>query len=156
MSLLTEANAGFLTSLKRHAVILFGAAGLIGLLSAPSTAQAGGSVHLNLPGLSIGVHDDHHYKKKRYRRHYRDRYYYDDHWRKKRYYKKRHYKKRYYNRDYYGSRYDRRRYYNDDYYYGGRSSRYDRRRNYCPDPGYSSYDNDNLDCYRHKGHYHCS
>lgn len=113
----------------------------------PTTASAAPSIHLDLPGLSIGLHDHHnrHYRK-RYKRHhkryYKDRYrHYDNHYPRRSY--------RYYD---YGNR----------YYDGGRSNRsprryYDRHDRYdrCPTPGYSSYYYRNGGCYSHGDHYHC-
>ena len=96
---------------------------------APTSAYAGGSVYFNGPGISIGVHDNHKYRK-RSRKQYRNRYYND-----RRYYKKNNYysggrsyyrdsyrnSNRYYDRGY-DSRYDRNSY----------DRRYDRRPEVCP------------------------
>ncbi len=110
----------------------------------PGTASAGGSIHLDIPGFSIGFHDDHRYRKRH--RHYKS------HKRYKRY--KRHYR----NHDSYDY-YPRRSY---RYYDGYRSNRYDRRRyrdrdryESCPTPGYSSRYYRDRGCYSHGDHYHC-
>ena len=34
------------------------------LVVASGTASAGGRVHIDIPGFSIGYYDDHHYRKK--------------------------------------------------------------------------------------------
>lgn len=133
--------------------ILFSLASVVGLALAPTPASAGGKLHIDLPGISIGVHDDHYYgKKKRYRKVYKNDHYYNGH----RKYKRKKYHKRYRNDYYYGNRYY------DDYYYE-KPRRYYQRRQYrerrapiCPAAGYSPYYNDNLSCYRHKDHFHCS
>lgn len=130
----------------------------VGLLSALLTAPiaSAGSVHLNLPGISIGVHDGHRYKDNRYRSHRSN---------DRRYYKKRKYQRHYDNNDYYydrssrNSKYDRR--YNNNNYYGGNSN-YDRRdyrsnrSQVCPTRGYTPRYDRNRNCYKHKGHFHCS
>jgi len=131
---------------------------------APTSAFAGGSVHLDVPGFSIGVHDDHKYRK-RHRKHYRSRYY-DD-----RRYERRHrrnsndyYNRRYYNDNYYssGRRHYRDSYRNYDRRYDRRydrnsyDRRYDRRAEICPIDGYSARYDRNRSCYEHKDHYHCS
>lgn len=164
-------------TLKRRFVALLATLSTVALVALPTTATARGSVHVDIPGLSIGIHDDR-YKKKRHRRvyknrhrnnHYNNDHYYDDHrYHKKKYRKKHYHKKRYYNDGYYKKKYHKKRgrynnhhngydnSYDNDYYYGGRSNRYDRRTEICPINGYSPYYNDNLNCYRHKGHFHCS
>lgn len=158
---------------SRLITVLASAFGLLGIALTPVTAQAGGSLHLDLPGISIGVHD-HQYKKKRYRRvyrnnrghrsrhrNYRNDHYYDDY--KPRRYERRRSNRYYYNRGYNNRYNDRYNYrynngYNNDYYYGGRSNRnYNNRRvEVCPINGYSPYYDDNLRCTRHKDHFHCS
>ncbi len=152
-------SAGSGSTLWSRVAVLLTTLSAITLIALPTSASAGGSVHVDIPGLSIGVHENH-YNKKRHRRvyknrhrnnHYRNDYYYDDHRDRKRYHKK-----RYYNGGYYKKRYYKKRYYNNDYYYGERSNRYNRRAEICPIAGYSPYYNDNLDCYRHKDHFHCS
>lgn len=117
----------------------------------PGTAMAGGSVHIDIPGLSLGVHDGHRSKyrhKKRYhKRHYND--YYDNDYRSRRYERRRD-RERYYNS------------YNDDYYYSGRrnsrSYNYSRPRRVevCPRAGYSRYYLRDSECSSHKGHFHCT
>lgn len=126
----------------------------------PTQALAGGSVHFDGPGFSIGIHDDHKYRK-RHRKHYRNRYNNDRRYERK--------QRRHHN-DYHS-----RRYYNDNYSSGGRryhrnSNRsydrgydrrydrnsYDRRAEICPIDGYSARYDRNRNCYEHKGHYHCS
>lgn len=141
--------------MKLNAKHLLAIASSIAVLAfAPmSSASAGDSIHIDLPGISIGFHGDHRYNKR-----YRNKYY------------------RHYNNDYYRDRrYDRRKYrqsrryynnrYNDNYYYYDRRSnrrynngyRYDDyRSNVCPIDGYSSRYDRNRNCYEHKGHYHCS
>jgi len=107
----------------------------------PTTAQAGSSITIHTPGLSIGLHDVHHshkYKKRKYRKRYR---------------------KNYYN-DYYNYRPRRSHNYNRSYYNGNRNgyrkSYRNRSYNYCPDYGYSRYNYSDQDCYSHGGHYHCN
>lgn len=141
--------------------------GILTFVGIPTNAKAsGGSVHIDLPGLSIGFHDDH-YKKKRYRKQYRDRRSYRDrgYYRDRGHYRGRHYynERRAHRRDHRRhDRYYNNRRYNDRYYYSGRSDRRDRNRYYqgrsqiCPVAGYSPYYDRGLNCYRHKGHYHCS
>jgi len=129
------------------------ALGLVLLLAlAPGTAMARGGLYLDLPGLSIGVHNSHGSKyrhRKSYRRDYRHNYY-DDRYRSRRYDRRRD-RQRYYNNGY-----------NDNYYYGGRrSNRYynysrPRRVEVCPLAGYSPYYLSDGECTKHKGHYHCN
>lgn len=118
-------------------------AGLIALLLlVPGTAAAKGSVHIDIPGLSIGVHDDHY---RHHRKHYRG-----DRHHKKRHYRKRHRQSYYYDPYYYDP------YYSNQYDY--RSGRRDYRSRYaprCPTAGFSEYYLRNRDCYRHKDHFHC-
>ncbi|MBT8115839.1 MAG: hypothetical protein KJP04_10670 [Arenicella sp.] len=112
----------------------------------PTTASARGSVHIDVPGFSIGFHDRHYYGK---HHRYRDRH----HWRHKRHFK-RHYRRDHYWRPRhrgYGSGYYDRGYRNYGYaprsrYYGG---------TLCPTPGYSPYWYGGGNCYAHKGHFHC-
>ena len=66
----------------RKALVPFGILTCVAL--APTSASAKGSVHINVPGISIGFYDGHHrhYKKKyrhrhRYRHHHNNYYYYD-------------------------------------------------------------------------------
>jgi len=145
--------------MKLSAKHLFATLGMLTVFAVtPTTAFASGSVHINVPGFSIGFHDVHH-SHKRYRKHYRG-YYNDDYRYERRKYRKkrnRYYKKRRYYDNYYssGRRYDRgydrkynRRYerrYNDGY-----------RAEACPIDGYSRYDDRGQNCYEHKDHYHCS
>ena len=157
--------------MKHFSKTLVAALGLLTVVAmAPTTASASGNLHLNLPGLSIGLHDnDHGHKKhrKRYRnKHYRDNHYSHDDRRHDRYYNQRRNHRHYYN-----DRRDR-RYYNNhrsynDYYYSSRRNndrRYSnrsysnnsRRGDVCPMEGYSRNYNRNLNCYKHKGHFHCS
>jgi len=111
----------------------------------PTSASAGGSVHINVPGFSIGYHGDY-YGRKHYRKNYN---------RAKR--SHRYYRNQYRDRDYYN--YRPRRSYN--YYYDGYRSR-DRYRSryrndydYCPTPGFSVRYYRNRGCYSHGDHYHC-
>ncbi|NND81235.1 MAG: hypothetical protein HKN50_02270 [Gammaproteobacteria bacterium] len=122
----------------RHAFLLFGLTTMVALV--PATASAKGSVHIDVPGFSIGFHDSHYSHGRHYNKHRR---HYNKH-------RRHHYKHRYWHK-----RHD---YYRHDYGYRDRpyrhrydTYRYDR----CPDPGYSRYNYRNRDCYRHKGHYHC-
>lgn len=131
---------------------------LTALTLAPTSAFAKGSVHVDIPGLSIGVHDNHrsytrHRNEKRHYREGRDHYYSDRRYKRDRqYYNNRHYNDR---------RSQSKRRYNDNNYYSG--SRYNNRyRNdgyrveVCPIDGYSRYYDRSSNCYEHKGHYHCS
>lgn len=118
----------------------------ISIAAVPSTASARGSVHVDIPGFSIGFHDhDRHYRKrhKRYKRHYR------------KHHRNHHRGYRYRSYDYY----PRRSYRYNDYYddYRGRSNRRGYRDDYeyCPTPGYSSRYYRNRGCYSHGDHYHC-
>ncbi len=132
--------------IAKYSIATFSAALMMAL--APTTATAGGSVHIDVPGFSIGVHDDHRYRYKRKYRHRRDHYndYYrdshDDYYRERRR----------------ARRYERKRRNYDNYYYGGRDRYYDRPRRVevCPTYGYSRYYLRDRGCYRHKNHFHCS
>ncbi len=127
---------------------------LTALAVTPSTASAGDSVHISVPGLSIGFHDVHHSDRYYRKKHYRSKnYYYDDRRYERRKYRKS--RKRYYNKRRYNNNY----YYNDRRYDRGYSNgyRYDNyRSNVCPIDGYSRYYDRDRNCYEHKGHYHCS
>lgn len=139
---------------------------LTALTMAPTASASGSSLHLNLPGFSIGVHDDHGHKKyrKRYRnRHHNDSYYRNryDHRNSDRYYNQRRSNSYYYNNRNSNRYYNNRRN-NNNYYSGGRRNndrRYyndSRRVEVCPIIGYTPRYDRYRDCYRHKGHYHCS
>ena len=135
----------------KHFIAAFG---LIAVLAiTPTSAFARGSVQIHIPGISIGVYDDHGYK-------HRKRSY------KKRYSKKR-YNNNYNNRRYNNNYYNNRRYNNNNSYYNDRryNNSYNGRNNYyndgyrsqrCPADGYSSYYDRNRNCYEHNGHFHCS
>lgn len=152
--------------MKHLSKTLMATLGLLTALATTPVASASGSLHLNLPGLSIGVHDDHGHKKhrKRYRnRHHNDHYYSNRHERRnsQRYYNQRrsnHYD--YNNRR--SNRYYNNRRSNNNYYYGGRRNNdrgyYNdsRRVEACPTIGYTPRYDRNRNCYRHKGHFHCS
>ena len=133
--------------LNKHSLALMGVVFLVAAV--PSNAHAQGSVHLNVPGFSIGWHDNNsNYRNKHYksnRRHY-DRRHYDR-------------PRKYHSRN--NNHYDNSRYY-DDYYSGGQRNnsrdRYNDRPNVvavCPIVGYARYRDRNRSCYQHKGHYHC-
>ena len=153
--------------MKHFSKTLVAALGLLTVVvMAPTTASASGNLHLNLPGLSIGLHDEHHGHRK-HRKRYRNKHYRDNHYSQRRYRDDRHHD-RYYNhhRHYYNDKRDR-RYYNNhrsynDYYYSGRRnndrsySNNSRPGDVCPMEGYSRNYNRNLNCYKHKGHFHCS
>ncbi|NNC99596.1 MAG: hypothetical protein HKN85_05395 [Gammaproteobacteria bacterium] len=115
---------------------------LVAITALPNTASARGSIHLDLPHFSIGIHDDHRgYRKHKYRdrkrRHYRSHRSY----RKHRYYNNnRYYSDRYYNYRYYQPR---------ARYYPPYSD------NYCPSSNYSDRYYGNRDCLPHGDHYHC-
>ena len=122
----------------------------------PGTAMAKGSIHIDIPGLSIGVHDGYRgkHKHRKHKRYYRDNYYYEDHYRSNRYDRRRDRRER--KRDYYyNNRYD------NNYYYGSRKSkRYynysePRRVQRCPNAGYSRYYLKNRGCSSHNDHFHC-
>ncbi|RBP53459.1 hypothetical protein [Arenicella xantha] len=116
---------------------------LVGLT--PTTAMAKGSLHLDLPGISIGVHDDH--RKRQHRQHYREKRYQNRHYDR---HQSRKYDRRSYRHDSYRNDYSR------QYYYGGRDNQYRSRSSArCPSPGFSEYYYRNRDCYRHKDHFHC-
>jgi hypothetical protein len=138
----------------------------------PTSAFARGSVHLDLPGLSIGVHDDHRSNRghrKHHRKHYNNHrsrhndYYdnrrYDNHRYERRDHRrshKRHYKNRRYNDNYYSSgRYNNQRYDRRDNNYRNDRYRNDRLRvEICPIDGYSRYYQQGRNGYQHKDHYH--
>ena len=154
--------------MKLSAKHLFATLGMLTVLAVtPTTAFADGSVHLDLPGLSIGLHDDHR-SYKRHRKHYRNRY--DNHRSERRRYRQNR-DHRYSDRHYRsGQRYNNdRRYYSDrrynDNYYSERRSNRRSNNNYrndsyrvevCPIDGYSRGYDRNRNCYEHKGHFHCS
>ena len=153
--------------MKHFSKTVIAALGLLTVVAmAPTTASASGNLHLNLPGLSIGLHDNDH-GHKQHRKRYRNKHYRDNHYSQRRYRDdRRHYNQHHHNRHYYDDRRDR-RYYNNhrsynDYYYSGRRNndrRYSnnaRRGDVCPMEGYSRNYNRNLNCYKHKGHFHCS
>jgi hypothetical protein len=134
---------------------------VIATTAVPTSASARASVHLDLPGISIGLHDRHygHYDR-HYDRHYKQ---------KRKHYRKHKRYKRHYNRHHSDGYYPRRSYRSYDSYDGYRSNGYrnDRHRNdgysrggyqdnYCPTPGYSSRYHRNRGCYSHGDHYHCS
>ena len=161
--------------LTKQTVAALGLVLLVGI--APNSAHAKGSLHLELPGLSIGLHDnDRRYRSSRrhYNRNYHNNHHDEYRGRDRRYHKKYRHHKRYYknhhnghhNNNYSNKRYNRydNRYdnqYNDNYYYGGQSNRNDgyynqsQRAQICPTAGYSRYRDRNRSCYQHKDHYHC-
>jgi hypothetical protein len=132
----------------------------IAVTALPSTAAARGSVHIDLPHFSVGLHDNNHGIK--YRDSHRNRHY-NNNSRGSRH-SNRHDKKRHHNNhNYYGGSYNNNYY--DGYssygstnrYYKPRKKRYNRsyRNEYCPTPGYSSYNYSDRGCYSHGDHYHC-
>jgi hypothetical protein len=146
--------------MKLSAKHLFATLGMFTVIAVtPTSAFAKGSVHFDLPGLSIGVHDDHR-SNRRHRKHYNNnhRSRYNDHYDNRRYERRHHRRehKRHYNK----------RHYNDNYNSRGRhdSQRYDRRNNshrsdsyrveVCPIDGYSRYFQQGRRGYQHKDHYH--
>ena len=154
---------------RKVATILVSTIAVFFFLLIPTSAYAGGGITFHTPNFSLSVHDDH-YGKKGHRRIYRgDNRYYDRHrsYRNDRkYYQRRYYRDRYRNNHRYNQRYYYgNRWYNDprsrDYWYryNNRNNPYyngSRRYQVCPTAGYSSYYRDDLNCYRHKGHFHCS
>ena len=124
-------------------LIILGAAALA-MAAVPGTASAGGSVHIDIPGFSIGYYDDHRYRK-RHRKHYRK--HYRHHKRSHRYYRDHYDYRPYGSYNYYGGGYRSRDYYRPRY----RDNRYD----YCPTPGFSLRFYRNRGCYSHGNHYHC-
>ena len=146
---------------------LFATLGMVTVMVVtPTSASAKGSIHLDLPSISIGLYDDHR-SHKRYRRHqnkhYRSRY--NDH------YDNRRYERRHHRRD--RNRYYNSHQYNHNYYSSGRhdNRRYDRRNNsyrndsyrnrgyqgaLCQIDGLSRHSDRGRNCYPHKGHFHCS
>ncbi|MFQ3245557.1 MAG: hypothetical protein ACJAYF_000222 [Arenicella sp.] len=145
--------------MKLSAKHLFATLGMFTVIVVtPTSAFARGSVHLDIPGLSIGVHDDYRsdrrhrkHQRKHHRKHYNThRSRHNDH------YDKRHYKNRRHNDNYYSSgRYNNQRYdrrdnnYRNDQYYNDR-----RRVEICPIDGYSRYYQQGRNGYQHKDHYH--
>lgn len=144
--------------LKKPAIALFGIVLLVA--AGPNTAHAKSSVYVNVPGFSIGWHDnDRRYRKRHYRN---SRGHYDRH--NDNYYDRGHRSRKY--RKHHNRRYDDRQYNNgysyDNYRSGGQ--RYYPRDNYynsprvadiCPVAGYNRYRDRNRSCYQHKDHYHC-
>ncbi|MFT5574115.1 MAG: hypothetical protein ACI9FR_003052 [Cryomorphaceae bacterium] len=154
--------------LKKHSLALMGIVFLVAAV--PSNSHAKGSVHLDVPGFSIGWHDNNrNYRNNHYksgRRHYNHNSYDRKHYDRKRYDRRYndYYRDDYRNRKHHNrnnNHYDNNRYY-DDYYSGGqrnnsRNSYYDRPNvvAICPIGGYARYRDRNRSCYQHKGHYHC-
>ena len=143
---------------KSRWLMFFASLSFIVIAALPKNAQAGASLHLDFPNISIGIHDDH-YKKRHHRRVYRDRHYHNDYhyqYRPHRYrfhYRDRPNYNRYRDKSH---RYYRNRYYRDRYYDRRYDRGYDRRVERCPSATFSRYYDRNLDCYRHKDHFHCS
>ena len=145
--------------MKLSAKHLLATLGMLSVLAvAPTSAFAGDSIYIDVPGISIGFHGDRH-SNKHHRKHYNKRYnrqHYDGRRYERRKYRQK--RNRYYDDNYYNDRkYDRR--YNNSY----RNNSY-RNNNYrndgyraqvCPIDGYSSYYDRSRNCYEHKGHYHC-
>ena len=119
---------------------IFKVLSVLGFLTAvtatPNYAVARTSVHIDLPGISIGVAN----------RQYRDRYNYR-------------YKRNNYQRYYYSpapSRSIKRTYRNNNYYQQNRriyTPSY--QSEICPEPGYSPYSYQGHGCRQHYDHYHC-
>jgi len=109
-----------------------------------ATNAHAGKIVINTPNFSVGYKNHGHHHSRSYKR-YPKRHYYRDH---------------YYQDDYYSDRYDRRRY-NRHNYNDRRYRRYEQRYyddysyNRCPSPGFSLHATLGLDCYPHKGHFHC-
>ena len=133
------------------------------LAAAPTTASAGDSVYISVPGLSVGFHDVHHRSNRRYRnkntyydnnRNYKGKYRQS----RKRYSRNRNYNNRNYSSRNYNNRSYSNRSYNDGNYYNYSKRTYNNsyRGDYCPTDGYSQYYDRNRNCYEHNGHYHCS
>jgi hypothetical protein len=146
--------------MKLSAKHLFATLGMFTVIAVtPTSAFAKGSVHFDLPGLSIGVHDDHR-SNSRHRKHYNNnhRSRYNDH------YDNRRYERRQHRRDH--KRHSKGQRYNDNYYSSGRhdNRRYERRNDsyrsdsyrveVCPIDGYSRYFQQGRRGYQHKDHYH--
>ena len=141
----------------RSTLAVFGLISTIALVT--NTASARGSVHVDLPGLSIGYQDNHYRPGRAHKRAH------------KRAYKRRHHRSHrghnyrgYYNRhnDYnyrdYGRSQNGYGYYDQGYRsydYKSRGRNYNRG-NYCPTAGYSEYGYRNRNCSRHEDHFHCS
>lgn len=143
----------------RSALVFFGLA--ISAALVPPTASAKGSIHLDIPGISIGYHTNHYRNGYRQKRHYNNHHRYNPRYN---YYNKRYYNRNYRNQDY---GYSGRNYRNNDRSYYGRGyndhrysnrsrNRNYQRNDYCPDPGYSEYAYRDQSCYSHGDHYHCS
>lgn len=124
---------------------------------APTTASARGSVHIDVPGFSIGFHDDNRHYRKRHKRYHKRHHSKHYSGRSNRYYDGYGYQSRGYR---YGSDSYRNRSYRNSYKNGYRSGyknsyRNDYRGDYCPTPGYSPRYYDDRGCYAHGDHYHC-
>ena len=145
--------------MKLSAKHLFAALGMFtAIVVTPTSALAQGSLHLDLPGLRIGVHDDHRYDR-RHRKHHRKhhRKYYNNNYRSRHndYYDDYRYERRHHRRNH--KRHYNNRRYNDNYYSGGRYNDYRNDRitvEICPIAGYSRYYQQGRKGYQHKDHYH--
>jgi len=126
---------------------------MITVIAVPNTASARGSLHIELPHLSLGLHGGHHNK-------YRNRHH------SSRYNNHRNYNNYYSNQNsHYGSGYKTYRYYQPQTRYYQSQPRYSQPRynqpsyqnqsGYCPTPGYSSRYYNGGGCYEHGDHYHC-
>ena len=110
---------------------------MIAITAVPNTASARGSLHIELPHLSLGFHGGHHnkYRKRHYNNHRNYNNYYSN------------------NNSYYGSGYKSYQHYQPQPRYYQPS--YQNQNGYCPTPGYSSTYYNGGGCYEHGDHYHC-
>ena len=118
--------------------------------AAPTSASAAGRLHIDLPGISIGVNDrNSHYDNRRSERRNYNRNYYNN---SRNYYNN---NRNYNNRSY---RPSSRSYNSSNYYNVPRRQVYqtNNQSNYCPTAGYSEHYYNGHNCYQHKGHYHCN
>ena len=130
----------------RNTIAAFGLLTVIALV--PTTASARSSVHVDIPGFSIGFHDRNRYgwrqNRRHSNRHSRRNHSYD--------YGHRNYGSGYYDRSYRGYGYAPRSY--RGYGNAPRSGYYGR--DVCPIAGYSPYGYRDRGCYAHKDHFHCN
>ena len=122
----------------RNIVFAFGIVMSLSLI--PSTVSAKGGVHINLPGISIGVSDR--YSRNRHYNRYDNRYRYNR-------------SRGYYSPSYRSTTRKSYRRSNNYYYQPRRVYTPSYRSNICPDPGYSASYYEGHGCYEHLDHYHC-
>jgi len=124
----------------------------------PNTASARSSIHIDLPSISLSLHDRHGYRNNR--RGIRHNFHNNYHsYRNSRQYKRNNYRS---HRGNYRNHYTNNNYYTNGYSYRGFGfqprSQYNQpsyRGPICPTPGFSTGYDENRGCYAHKDHFHC-